>query len=301
MNVSVIIPNWNGRHLLEKNLPFVLSSAKNPKNSILEIIIVDDFSSDDSVNFLQKNYKGEIRLIKQSKNRGFSYSVNHGVRMAKGELVCLLNTDVIPAADFLESVIPHFKNKNVFAVGLHEKGASWANVSFADGYIQHSPGVTADKAHATFWVSGGSGVFRRSIWMELKGLDEELFSPFYWEDLDLGYRGHKRGYELLWEPKAHVIHEHESVINQYSFQLKYLNRIKERNELLVIWKNVTSRRLIRKHIRAMVIRALKHPGYFRIIYLAGKKRNLVLKKRKAEAKQSKVSDEAVFAKFNKQT
>jgi len=285
MKVSVVIPNWNGRHLLEKNLPFILSAAKNPKNSILEIIVVDDFSSDDSVSYLKKNFKHEIRLIKQSKNRGFSYSVNHGVRMAKGELVCLLNTDVIPANDFLEPAILHFKNKNIFAVGFNEKGNSWANASFTNGYIQHSPGETTETTHDTFWVSGGSGVFRRSMWMELKGFDEELFSPFYWEDVDLGYRGHKWGYELLWEPKAHVIHEHESVINQNSFHLKYLNRIKERNELLVI--------------KAMLARILKHPGYVRIIYLAWKKRKLVFNKRKLVAKQSKVSDEAVFAKFNK--
>ena len=298
MKVSVVIPNWNGRHLLEKNLPFILSAAKNPKNSILEIIVVDDFSSDDSVKFLQKHFFGEIRLIKQTSNRGFSYSVNHGVRMAKGELVCLLNTDVSPSENFLVSALSYFKDKKVFAVGLHEKGGSWATASFKNGYIDHAPGKVSHEPKQTFWVSGGSGVFRRSVWMKLKGLDEELLSPFYWEDLDLGYRAHKRGYSLIWDPDAKVLHEHESVINKNSFQIKYLNQIKQRNEILVIWKNVTSKRLFRKHLRSLLMRALRHPGYFRIIYLAWKKRELAFKKRKIETKQSKVSDEAVFAKFN---
>ncbi len=300
MKVSVVIPNWNGKHLLAKNLPSVLAAKEFKKNKILEIIIVDDYSTDGSVNYLQKSFKQEVRLIKQTKNRGFSYSVNHGVRMAKGDLVCLLNTDVLPSKNFLVAALPHFKNKKVFAVGFHEKGGSWGLASFINGYIRHAPGKITDQPHQTFWVSGGSGVFRRKLWMELKGLDEELLSPFYWEDVDLGYRAHKRGYELIWEPKARVIHEHEASINPNHFQLKYINQIKERNELLLIWRNITSKRLFRKHIRALLRRVLRHPGYARIVHKAWQKRGLVLKKRKLEAKQSKVSDEAVFAKFSGQ-
>ncbi len=301
MKVSIVIPNWNGRHLLEKNFPSVLVSKELKENRIFEIIIVDDYSTDDSIPFLQRRYKHAIRLIRQTKNRGFSYTVNHGVRMAKGDLVCLLNNDVSPEKDFLIPVLPHFKNNKIFAVGLSEKGGSWGNATFLNGYISHSPGEIADKPHQTFWVSGGSGVFRRKFWMELKGLDEELLSPFYWEDVDLGYRAQKRGYELIWEPEARVYHKHESTINKESFKLEYINRIKERNELLIIWKNVTSKRLFRKHIKAVLLRAIRNPGYIRIIYMAWKKRKIVFKKRKIEAKLSKVSDEAVFAKFTSQT
>ncbi len=85
--VSIVIPNWNGRALLEKNLPSILLAKKNKKNRILEIIIVDDGSTDDSVPFLKKEYATSIRLIKHTKNRGFASAVNNGVRMAKGAYV----------------------------------------------------------------------------------------------------------------------------------------------------------------------------------------------------------------------
>lgn len=296
--VSVVIPNWNGQSLLQKNLPQVLSAKGLKKNHILEVIIVDDGSTDESVKFLKKEYANKIRLIKHTKNRGFASSVNNGVRMAKGRLVCLLNSDVVPAKDFLVAAVPHFTDQSVFAVGLHEKGAGPAVGFFKNGFIEHRGGTETAKVQFSFWASGGSAVYRRSQWMELKGLDEELLAPFYWEDVDLGYRAWKHGYKIMWEPKSLVTHEHESTINKTNFQVSFMNRVKERNQLLVIWKNITSDKLFRNHIQGLIKRVLAHPGYLKIVISALKYRKLVLAKRAREKKESSVSDEAVFAKFS---
>ena len=118
--VSVVIPCWNSRALLEKNLINIIEAKENKKNNIIEIIVVDDASSDDSVEYLQEIK--EIKLIKLTKNKGFSGAVNMGVRSAKGDLVCLLNTDVSPSYSFLEKVNFDFNDENVFGVSLHEKG-----------------------------------------------------------------------------------------------------------------------------------------------------------------------------------
>lgn len=296
MNVSIIIPNWNGKELMEKNLPFVLEAMENKGNKILEVIVVDDGSSDDSYKFLKETYGNKIKTIKHTKNRGFSSAVNTGVRMAKGEFVCLLNTDVSPEKNFLVSTKILFDDKKVFGVSLHEKGYGASIGKFRDGFIVHDPGTESDRPQDTFWVSGGSGVFRRSIWMRLKGLDELLLSPLYWEDLDICYRALKRGYTLLWDPKAHVMHNHESTTSK--LPKRRVNMFEQRNQLLVNWKNLTSTALFRKHLVGLMKRTMRHPGYIRIVFAALLKIRDVLKLRKIEKKESVLSDEAVFSKFS---
>lgn len=292
--VSMVMPNLNGRTLLEKNLPKLIAAKEYFQNSIIETIIVDDGSWDDSCDFLKKNFPG-VRLFKHTTNRGFSAAVNTGARAAKGDLILLINTDVIPNKDFLVKVLPNFDDNSVFAVSLHEKGFGSAKGTFVDGYIQLAMGEEGNKNHNSFYVSGGSGVFRRSTWVDLGGMDEKLLSPFYWEDIDLCYRASKRGYKLLWEPGGVVEHHHESTISKFS--KTYVARIRERNQLLMLWKNITSSNLIRKHIIGVFKRLLIHPGYIRIILMALGRLGIAMEKRKCEIKESKVSDEAIFARY----
>lgn len=293
--VSVVMPNINGKAILEKNLPKLFEAVNNPVNDIIEVIVVDDGSWDNSVSFLNKEYAGKIKLIKHTKNRGFSAAVNTGVRATTGDLILLINTDVIPETNFLEALLPHFNNLKVFAVSTHEEGYGGAKGFWGDGYIQLAMSPETKTSHQSFYVSGGSGVFRKSIWQTLGGMDEKLLSPFYWEDIDLCYRAAKRGYINLWEPNGKVVHQHESTISK--FPKKYVARVKERNQLLMLWKNIHSKNLIKKHIIAMFLRALKHPGYFIIIFMASMRLNICLKQRKKEIKESVVSDEAIFANY----
>ncbi len=292
--VSVVIPNFNSGALIEKNLPKLMDAWSNSKNNISEVVIVDDGSTDDSVSLIKTNFP-KVRIIKHKVNRGFSASVNTGVRSTKGNLILLLNTDVSPEKDFLEEAMPHFENERVFAVSLHEKGYGYARGNFKDGYIGLEMGEESKDVHSSFYVSGGSGLFRKSIWTELGGMDEKLLSPFYWEDIDICYRAHKRGYINLWEPKAMVVHNHESTISK--FPKTFVERVRERNQLLCIWKNVGSRNLMRKHIIGLFSRTIKNPGYLRIIFMAFSKLGQVIKSRRKEIKESKVSDEAIFARF----
>ncbi len=297
-SVSLVIPNWNGLSLLEKNLPHWIKAKNFSGNHISEIVIVDDKSTDDSLFFLRKNYSKEVKIVAHKVNRGFSSAVNTGVRTAKSQLVCLLNTDVIPSNDFLVSVVKDFNDDKVFAVSLHERGYGYAKALFESGFVVHRPGSEKNKPVESFWASGGSCVVRRDIWMELGGFDEKLFSPFYWEDVDLGYRAHKRGYKVLWEPNARVIHKHESVINEKSFRRSWLNLIKERNHLLLNWKNLTSPALFKKHKIGLRKRILTHPGYLKVFIAALLKYSDVKMARDREKKESTVSDESVFAKFS---
>lgn len=292
--VSIIIPNYNGEKLLKNNLQFVLRAKENLENNILEIIVVDDLSDDGSVALVKSEFP-QVRLIKHKVNRGFSAAVNTGARSSKGKYLALLNTDVIPEKDFLASTLRHFSDESVFAVSLNEGEFSWAKGKFSKGFVNHEPGPKSKMTSPTFWANGGSGIFRRDMWMKLRGMDEALFSPFYWEDIDICYRAQKRGWKILWEPKARVEHKHESTISK--LPKKFRDKIQERNQLLFIWKNITSPNLFRKHIAGLLKRVSRHPGYLKIVLMAMFKLRKVGQARKKEKKECKVSDEVIFARF----
>src|SRR3990167_10613109 len=99
--VSILIPTFNGKELLEKYLGSILSACENSKNNILEVIVIDDGSTDKTIDYLKKNFP-KVRTIKHTVNRGFSSAINTGVRMAKGEFISLLNNDVSVDIDFIE-------------------------------------------------------------------------------------------------------------------------------------------------------------------------------------------------------
>lgn len=293
--VSIVIPNFNGRDLLRKNLPKVVKASQKKENSILEVIIVDDASNDDSIKILEKEFP-EITLVRHKKNRGFASTVNTGVRTSKGRYVCLLNSDVSPSEVFLKSTLTLIEPEDIFAVGLCEEGFAWAKGFFKDGFIEHSVGTFTREPHISFWASGGSALFKRDVWFELGGLDEKIFK-FYWEDVDVSYRAQKRGYKVLWDPRAKVVHKHESTTSKV-FNSRQKSEMVETNQLLFTWKNLTSERLFKKHTQAILRRIITHPGYIKIVLRALKKLPLIMTARKKEIKETKISDEALFDRFN---
>lgn len=271
MDVSVVVTCWNGRELLEKNLPKVFGASKNSKNHISEVIVVDDFSSDNSVEFLAQNFP-QVKLVKQDRNYGYSVTCNTGVEKAKDELVVILNLDVVPAINFLENVLPLFKDEKVFAVSFNESKFGPGKLVWEKGFLE----IKGNDEHPhetclTDWPSGGSSIFRKAYWEKLGGMDP-LFLPFYFEDIDLGIRARKAGYLCLWEPKAKVEHEHEATINSDSFKQKYIDSIKERNHLLLTWKNINSPKRFFSHLFHLKLRCFLHPGFFRIFFLAFKRK-----------------------------
>lgn len=291
MKTTAVIPNWRGRDLLARNLPGVLQCGFN------EVIVVDDASPDDSSEFLVKNFPS-VRIIRHKKNEGFAKSVNDGVAASGGDIVFLLNLDVVPQEDIIKPVLRHFKKDDVvFGVSLHERGYGWARPALVDGFIAHLPGRETKDSHRTFWVSGGSGAFRKSLWDKLGGMDT-LFSPFYWEDVDLSYRALRHGFKLVWEPEAVVLHKHETTINAEHFNPKRLSWIKDRNQLLFTWKYLTAWELISIHLPGLLKRLTK-PGYWIVLLIALSRLPLVLKGRIIEGREAKLSNAEILGQFSK--
>lgn len=261
MNLSIIIPNYNGGEIMKKNLPFVYKAAKNYRHGKVEIIIPDDPSTDDSEEVIKQfidgiedpNITAKTVSNKNKNFAGFSRNVNRGVGLATGDILILLNTDVSPHKNFLEHLIPHFKDHQVFAVGcMDESIENGKRVlrgrgigKWSKGFLMHSRGEV-DKDN-TLWASGGSSAFRKKIWDELGGLDE-LYNPFYWEDIDISYRALKSGYKVVFEKRSIVTHEHElGSIKQTSNDAK-IKKNAYRNQFIFVWLNITDPKLLIDHL-----------------------------------------------------
>ena len=258
--VDVIIPSFNGKYLLEKNLPKVLKNS----DYLNQIIVVDNGSTDGSVEWLTQNYP-EIIIVKNSSNLGFTKPINQGVSFSKAEFLVLMNNDVSPAKDYLQSALRFFNDDKVFAVSFNEKKSSWPNVFWKDGKLQFIKGEDKTTPRYSAWASGGSAIFKRDIWNKLGGLDE-IYAPWYWEDIDIGYRAWKTGFKIIWSPESLVFHEHESTSQKLS--PKYVNLIKQRNELIFNWLNIKDKNLTHGHFWFLLKHTLSHPGYLKIIISA---------------------------------
>jgi len=260
MKITIIIPNFNGKYLLAKNLPRLMRFFPKAK-----IIVVDDASIDGTKEFLKKKFP-QIQILSNEKNKGFSSSANKGIKKAKTPFVFLLNNDCLPQKNFLADLLPYFKDKKTFAVSCLEKQGSYRRGrgvgGVRRGLLFHQAG-SLDKNN-TLWAFGASTLYRKSVFRKLGGFDEN-FNPFYWEDFDLSYRALKSGYKIYFEKKAVVNHRESTTIKKYysSFQIQIISF---RNQLLTYWKDITDFDLICQHFfwlpYHLIFTSLKTKGAF---------------------------------------
>ncbi|OGH03160.1 MAG: hypothetical protein A2798_01890 [Candidatus Levybacteria bacterium RIFCSPHIGHO2_01_FULL_37_17] len=299
MDVSVVIPNYQGQELLKNNLPKLIKELENYKDLKTEIILVDDGSTDNSVN-TAKSFP-RVKVLQNEKNSGFSTTVNKGVRQAKGKILLLLNTDVYPESGFLTPLLKHFRDESIFAVGCMDKSNEGRGMGlWRRGFLVHQKGEI-DK-NDTLWVSGGSGAFRKSIWDKLGGL-RQIYSPFYWEDIDLSYRAQKAGYKVLFEKDSVVYHEHDKGAIKKKFSAGFVRGIVFRNQFIFVWINLTDRNLMVGHFLWLPYHFVKtllnldfafYLGFFKALL----KLPEVLKVREENKKLFKLTDRAVVERYS---
>lgn len=237
--ISIIIPTYNKNILLQnlkKNVPYFED---------YEIIIVND-NPEASIKKEIKPYKN-TRLIENKKNSGFSVSVNNGVAQAKNPYIMLLNDDVLLKDNSYEKSLDYFKkDHNLFAVSFAQIEKNKKIVGKNKTFWKRGLFFHQKADDLTFgdigWAEGGSCIIDKKKFQELSGFNP-LYSPFYWEDIDLSYRAKKVGYRILFDPNIIVEHHHESTIGKY-YSIKFIKTIAFRNQFLFIWKNIRGKRII---------------------------------------------------------
>jgi O-antigen biosynthesis protein len=241
---SIVIPNWNGRDLLEKYLPSVLAAAEQLPGS--EVIVVDNGSTDDSAQFLLERFPS-VRLIALEHNLGFGGGSNEGFRQARHDVVVLLNSDMRVEPDFLKPLLDGFTDQSVFAVSCQiffsDPNKKREETGLTEGWWQqgalrvaHRIEPSIAQPYPCFYGGGGSCAFDRQKFLSLGGFDE-LLRPFYLEDTDLGYLAWKRGWKVLYQPASVVYHEHRGTIGK-RFNDAYIQSVLKKNFVLFAWKNI---------------------------------------------------------------
>ncbi|MBS1825276.1 MAG: glycosyltransferase [Acidobacteria bacterium] len=242
-SASVVIPNWNGKDLMEKYLPSVVKALKGHPNN--EVIVVDNGSTDGSVAFLRQHFP-TVRVIALPHNLGFGGGSNTGFREAKNDIVVLLNSDMRVAEDFLRPLLDAFHDESVFAAACQIFFSDPKKVREETGLTQcwwdngrlgarHRIDDEIGDIYPCFYPGGGSSAFDRRKFLELGAFDH-LLRPFYLEDTDLGMLAWKRGWKVYYQPKSHVWHEHRGTIGR-THSRDYIQNIIQKNFLLFLWKN----------------------------------------------------------------
>ncbi len=209
--VSVIIPNYNGEHFLKE----CLEALKRQTFDDMEVILVDNASTDDSIKLAKELYR-EIRVIELHDNTGFAYAVNRGIEAAKGEYVLLLNNDTIVFPNFVKNQYKMIKGKpDVFSCSalmiqnrnhelVDDAGDELAVLGWGFAPDRDKPVSGCGIPHEVFSSCAGAAIYRKSVFDEIGLFDESFFA--YLEDMDVGYRARLAGYRNLYNPYAKVYH-----------------------------------------------------------------------------------------------
>jgi len=237
--ISAIVLNWNGKDVIGA----CLRSLKNQTYSNLEIILVDNASTDGSIEDVAPRFPN-LHLIRNHTNLGYGGGNNEGIRAAGGKYLFILNSDTEIEKDCIErlwraleedprvgvttpKILFYDQRERVDAAGL---------VVYPDGLAigrgRSEPQERYSQREEVFFGSGCASLYRKEMLDEIGLFDEDFFA--YAEDTDLGWRAQRAGWKTFYVPQAVVYHHHSRQFGSYSTQKAFLV---ERNRMWVAWKN----------------------------------------------------------------
>jgi len=246
--VSIVLLNWNGRNFLEQFLPYIISFSQQTA----EIVVVDNASTDGSVEFLTKHYQ-QVRLIRFPENYGFAKGYNEALKQVIADYYVILNSDIEVTPGWLSPMIELLeKEKSIAAcqpkiLSYHNKkmfeyaGAAggWLDkygYPFAKGRIfditEEDTGQY-DQSTPIFWASGASLFIRAEVFHEAGGFDDYFFA--HQEEIDLCWRIQLSGYSIYSCPGSVVFHVGGGTLPKGNSLKTFLNF---RNNRIMMSKNI---------------------------------------------------------------
>ncbi len=247
--VAVVILGWNGKKYLEQFLPSVV---KHTSAKLCEIIVADNCSNDNSVDFVRKNFS-QIRIIQNARNGGFAGGYNEALKQVNAEYFVLLNQDIEVTENWVERVIAEIERDNLIVAAqpklraFHQRehfeyaGACGGYLdkygyAFCRGRIFNT--VEKDKGQYddvtdVFWATGACLFIRSDVFWKMGGFDEDFFA--HQEEIDLCWRIKNSGYRVICVPSSVVYHVGGGSLPQGNPRKSFLNY---RNNLCMLFKNM---------------------------------------------------------------
>jgi GT2 family glycosyltransferase len=240
--VSIVVLNWNGREYLADCFDSLLA-LRYPTDR-LELIMVDNGSTDDSVAFMRQHY-AQVKITETGKNLGAVGGRNTGARVATGEYLAFVDNDAHVYPDWLIKLIePMQLDQEVACTSSRlmnltgdrvEFGGSSINFygyGYQEGYDRSNIDSYTD-TRPTIFPCLGALVIRRAVFFDSGELDEDYF--FYYEDVDLGWRLWVLGYKVLYIGAAVALHKHHGTQRHIPDASRRV--LFERNALMTLLKN----------------------------------------------------------------
>ncbi len=271
MELSIIIPTYNGLKLLENNLPSLFEELQSVKNS--EVIVIDNNSADGTAEFIGKNYP-LIRYFKLNSNLGFSGGVNAGSQHAKGKYLLILNNDCILEKNSLVTLVDFLHSHNELVATqpvIFKPNKSIENIGYIVDLrrakarevrdVSHNftkPTKDIFLIHYIYGLSAACLLIKKAIFQHLSGFDESFHS--YLEDVDLSIRLVKNGYHYAPCLEAFSIHDHMSTSSKMKGYKEWHDLT---NWIRIIIKNYPKGYLVRHFPSLFVERLRNFSGYIK--------------------------------------
>lgn len=253
MTTAVVILNWNGRKMLERFLPSVTACTTGDAT----VIIADNGSTDDSLDFLRSHYP-QLRIIQLDKNYGFAEGYNRALSQVEADFYVLLNDDVEVTPNWIDPVIAQMRQNTSTAICqpkllMFDQRDTFEYAGGAGGFLDKygypfcrgRMFTSLEKDHGQyndacpiFWASGAAMFVRAEVWKQLGGLDNDFFA--HMEEIDFCWRAKNAGYQVEYCPQSVVYHVGGGTLPKSNPRKTYLNF---RNNLALLYKNLPNNRL----------------------------------------------------------
>lgn len=267
MKVTIVIPNYNGKHFMKP----CLASLKEQTCHDYRILVVDNASTDGSIEYMKENYP-EIDVIALDQNYGFSRAVNVGIQNSTTPYVILLNNDTTVDPHYVEEMIKAIeKSPRIFSVSskmiqmyhpelIDSAGDLYTLIGWGICRGAGRPISNYTEADDIFTACAGAAIYRRSAFKKIGYFDENHFA--YLEDIDVGYRAKIYGYKNMYCPTALVYHvgSGTSGSKYNSFKVK----LSARNNIYLNYKNMPIVQLILNFIPLLAGYLVKYAFFIKI-------------------------------------
>ena len=251
--VSVVILNYNGLEYLKEILKECLDSVLKSNYPNLEVIFVDNGSTDGSTSFVRTNYS-KMKIVSNKHNLGFSEGFNTGIRASKGKYIALLSNDMTVDPNWLNPIVMIMeKDQKIGLAGF--KRIVLGTKDLIDGiggnlYLcgrvklvgRETDRGQLDTVREDLDYIGGAMVLRRETLNKVGLFDADFF--IFSEDVDLCYRIRKRGYKVVYVPHSVIYHKGQATLKQLDARAMYLEYMGNRSRIRCAIIHFTFARLL---------------------------------------------------------